>query len=127
MCLILFLLDFRQLEFMFDEQGFRQQVFIMILGDHGSRFSDVRYYEHPESASPQFLDERFGAFAAAYLPAGGDSILANPVTLVNVFRYVLSYYFGAQLPPLPNAHYVSGDRPYRFRKVELPKRGAADP
>ena len=100
---------------------------ILILGDHGSRFSDVRYYEHPESASPQFLDERFGAFAAAYLPAGGDSILANPVTLVNVFRYVLSYYFGAQLPPLPNAHYVSGDRPYRFRKVELPKRGAADP
>jgi hypothetical protein len=99
---------------------------ILILGDHGSRFSDVRYYEHPESASPQFLDERFGAFAAAYLPAGGDSILAHPITLVNVFRGVLSYYFGAQLPPLPDAHYVSGDRPYRFRQVELPTRAAAD-
>jgi len=100
---------------------------ILILGDHGSRFTDVRYYEHPESTSPRFLEERFGAFAAAYLPAGGDSILANPLTLVNVFRYVLSYYFGAQLPPLPDAHYVSGDRPYHFRQVELPTRGAVDP
>jgi hypothetical protein len=100
---------------------------ILILGDHGSRFSDVRYYEHPESASPRLVEERFGAFAAAYLPAGGDSILADPVTLVNVFRYVLSYYFGAQLPPLPDAHYISGERPYRFREVELPTHGAPDP
>ena len=100
---------------------------ILILGDHGSRFSDVQYYEHPESVSPRFLEERFGAFAAAYLPAGGDSILTNPVTLVNLFRGVLSYYFGAQLTPLPDAHYISGDRPYRFRQVELPSHGGPNP
>jgi hypothetical protein len=90
---------------------------ILVLADHGSRFTDVRFYEHPESVSRDFVKERFGAFAAAYLPAGGDSAFRQPITLVNVFRHVLAHYFGAELPPLPAEHYVSGARPYVFYPV----------
>jgi hypothetical protein len=90
---------------------------ILVLADHGSRFTDVRFYEHPESVSRDFVKERFGAFAAAYVPAGGDSAFTQPITLVNVFRHVLSYYFGADLPPLPPEYYVSGARPYVFYPV----------
>ena len=100
---------------------------ILILGDHGSRFSDVRFYEHPESVSREFVQERFGAFAAAYLPDGGGDAFERPITLVNVLRHVLSYYFGADLPPLPDDQYVSGERPYQFYPLSTLRLGATHP
>ena len=100
---------------------------ILVLADHGSRFTDVRFSEHPESVSRDFVKERFSAFAAAYLPAGGDSAFTKPITLVNVFRDVLSYYFGADLPPLPAEYFVSGARPYVFYPIPAAMISASGP
>ena len=91
---------------------------ILVVGDHGSRFADVGFYAHPERVSPAFIRERFGAFGAFYLPAGGDSVFREPVTLVNVVGNVLRYYFAADLAPSPDEMYVSGIDLYRFYRVD---------
>lgn len=91
---------------------------ILVVGDHGPRFADVGFYAHPERVSPAFVRERFGALGAFYLPAGGDSLFAEPVTLVNVLGDVLRYYFGAELPRESGDMYVSGEEPYRFFRVD---------
>jgi hypothetical protein len=90
---------------------------ILVVGDHGPRFADVGFYGHPESVSTAFIRERFGAFGAFYLPAGGDTAFREPVTLVNVLGNVLRYYFNADIRPNPNDMYVSGQQPYRFYPV----------
>jgi hypothetical protein len=87
---------------------------ILVVGDHGSRFADVDFYAHPERVSSAFLRERFGAFGAFYLPAGGERDFREPVTLVNVLGNVLRYYFGAELPRSSDSMFVSGLEPYRF-------------
>jgi hypothetical protein len=87
---------------------------ILIVGDHGPRFADVGFYGHPEKVSRAFLRERFGAFGAFYLPAGGNSAFKEPVTLVNVLGNVLRYYFNADIPANANEMYVSGEQLYRF-------------
>jgi hypothetical protein len=91
---------------------------ILLVGDHGSRFADVGFYGHPESVSTAFVRERFGAFGAFFLPAGGTSAFHEPVTLVNVLGNVLRYYFNADLPPSSDEMYVSGQEPYRFYRVD---------
>ena len=91
---------------------------ILVVGDHGSRFADVGFYGHPERVSTAFIRERFGAFGAFYLPAGGDSVFREPVTLVNVLGNVLRYYFNADIAPSANDMYVSGQQPYRFYPVD---------
>jgi hypothetical protein len=100
---------------------------ILVVGDHGSRFADVGFYGHPESVSTAFIRERFGAFGAFYLPAGGTSAFGEPVTLVNVLGNVLRYYFNADLPPSVNEMYVSGDQPYRFYRVDPQLLGTVEP
>jgi hypothetical protein len=91
---------------------------ILVVGDHGSRFADVGFYGHPERVSTAFIRERFGAFGAFYLPAGGDSAFQQPVTLVNVLGNVLRYYLDVDLRPSANDMYVSGELPYRFYPVD---------
>ena len=91
---------------------------IIVVGDHGSRFADVGFYDHPERVSRAFVRERFGAFGAFYLPAGGRREFREPVTLVNVLGNVLRYYFGASLPRSPDSMYVSGLELYRFFPVD---------
>jgi len=100
---------------------------ILVVGDHGPRFADVDFYAHPERVSPAFVRERFGAFGAFYLPAGGDSAFAEPVTLVNVLGNVLRYYFGAELAPGRDDMYLSGEEPYRFYHVDPRSLDHADP
>ena len=96
----------------------RPEPVILVVGDHGTQFADPRHLAHPERVSPAFVRERFGAFGAFHLPAGGDSALAGSVTLVNVMGHVLRYYFGADLPPSADDRYVSGIEPYRFYRVD---------
>jgi hypothetical protein len=91
---------------------------VVVVGDHGSRFADVGFYGHPERVSTAFVRERFGAFGAFYLPAGGTRAFKEPVTLVNVLGNVLRYYFNADLPPSNDEMYVSGQEPYRFYRVD---------
>ena len=97
---------------------------ILVVGDHGSRFADVGFYGHPESVSTAFIRERFGAFGAFYLPAGGDSVFREPVSLVNVLGNVLRYYFNTDVAPAPNDMYVSGEQLYRFYPVDPSLLGA---
>jgi hypothetical protein len=91
---------------------------ILVVGDHGSRFTDARYYQRPDRVSPAFIRERFGALGAFYLPAGGEQAFDEPVSLVNVMGNVLRYYFSADLPLSPDDRYVSGLQPYRFHRVD---------
>ena len=91
---------------------------ILVVGDHGSRFNDPKYFEHPERVTTAFIRERFGALGAFYLPAGGDSAFTGPVSLVNVMGNVLRYYFNAELPRNGNEMYVSGQYPYRYFRVD---------
>jgi hypothetical protein len=91
---------------------------ILVVGDHASRFADVGFYGHPDRVSTAFIRERFGAFGAFYLPAGGDRAFREPVTLVNVLGNVLRYYFAADLPPGADDLYVSGEQLYHFYPVD---------
>jgi hypothetical protein len=91
---------------------------IVVVGDHGSRFSAPKFAKHPDSLPTEFMRERFGAFGAFYLPAGGDSAFTGSVSLVNVMGNVLRYYFGVELASSPDDMYVSGDFLYRFYQVD---------
>jgi len=91
---------------------------ILLVGDHGPRFADVDFYGHPEKVSASFIRERFGAFGAFYLPAGGRREFSDSVSLVNVLGHVLRFYFGAELPISQDEMYVSGQQPYRFYRVD---------
>lgn len=91
---------------------------IIIVGDHGSRFAGPTFVDRPESVSTALIRERFGAFGAFHLPAGGDSLFTGSVTLVNVMRNVLRYYLGADLPPRADDLYISGTRPFLYYKVD---------
>jgi hypothetical protein len=96
----------------------RPEPIILLVGDHGTQFTDPLHLRRPGSVSPAFVRERFGTLGAFHLPAGGDSALAGSVTLVNVMGHVMRYYFGADLPPSPDDRYVSGVEPYRFQRVD---------
>ena len=49
-------------------------VIIIVPADHGSRFAGPRPSSHrPESVSTALIRERFGAFGAFHLPAGGET------------------------------------------------------
>ncbi|MEO8563881.1 MAG: hypothetical protein ABI601_17510 [bacterium] len=96
----------------------RPEPLILIVGDHGSRFADPFFMSHPDSVSVAFIRERFGAFGAFHLPAGGNSAFTESVTLVNVMGNVLRYYFNADLPMSTDTMYVSGEMPFRFYPVD---------
>jgi hypothetical protein len=92
---------------------------IVIQGDHGTNL--LRYSSAPsaQAVTPAQLRERFGAFGAYFMPAGGSRLFVDTVTIVNVFQKVLSHYFGAQVRPAADELYVSLERtPYRLRSVD---------
>lgn len=91
---------------------------ILLVGDHGSGFSDLDFYGNPDRVPLAFIRERFGAFGAFHLPAGGDSVFQEPVTLVNVLGNVLRYYFNADIPGSPNDMFVSGQELFHFYPVD---------
>jgi hypothetical protein len=91
----------------------------VIQGDHGTNL--LRYSSAPsaQAVTAAQARERFGAFGAYYMPAGGAGLFRDTVTIVNVFQKVLSHYFAAQLQPAADELYVSLERtPYLFRSVD---------
>ena len=53
------------------------------------------------------------------MPGGGASLFADSVTHVNIFRKVLDYYFGADLPPASNESFFNqAGEAYLFRPVD---------
>jgi hypothetical protein len=92
---------------------------IVLQGDHGSATLNPFRHATAQEAGPDELHERFGAFGAYYLPAGGDSAFAKRVTIVNVFRNILSYYFDADLPPHTDQQFFSlQTSPLDFARVQ---------
>jgi hypothetical protein len=91
---------------------------IILQGDHGTE----------ESLNPPLSDtavptvdqarERFRAFGAYYLPNGGAVAIPESTSVVNVLRYVFSYYFDADLPPVPNTMFYSYQLPYAMRELD---------
>jgi len=61
---------------------------------------------------------RLANLGAYHLPGAPTDLIPNAGSAVNQFRNILSYYFDADLPPLPDRHFVSSTaRPYAFREV----------
>lgn len=102
---------------------------IILQGDHGTTARGL-LGTHPDSITPEQVRERFTPFGAYYLPDGGAAALPDTLSIVNVLRTVFSYYYGADLPPLPNAmYYVDVGKSYHATPIDTlrlrPVRGAA--
>jgi hypothetical protein len=92
---------------------------ILIQGDHGSKQLHAIGYATPEQVPAPAARERFGAFGAYYLPAGGAEAFGDTVTVVNVLGNVLRHYFGAHLPRAADEQYISPALfPYNFLRVD---------
>jgi hypothetical protein len=84
---------------------------IVIESDHGPGLargmSEVAHYA-----------VRFANLGAYYLPGAPADLMPSTGSAVNQFRRILSHYFGADLPPLPDRHFASpNSMPYAFREM----------
>jgi len=88
---------------------------VILHGDHGPR-APVNGGRVPFDA-----DELFPVFLAIRGAGALPEIETTRVsTLVNLYRVILSEYFGADLRPLPNESFMSSfGRPYDFKSVDL--------
>lgn len=90
---------------------------IVLQGDHGTQSLNV-FASRTRLPSRLQAAERFQPFGAYYLPAGGGAAVPDSTSVVNVLRYVFAYYYGADLPPLPNTMYYSHWKfPYRLTQL----------
>lgn len=61
---------------------------------------------------------RLASFGAYLLPGAPPGLVPENGSAVNQFRRVLSHYFAANLPPLPDRYFMSPfDRPFYFMEV----------
>jgi hypothetical protein len=87
---------------------------VIVHGDHGPAM-DVNLLDVERSD----LSERFRIFMAVRWAPGGRENAPTPETPVNLYRYVFTRYFGADLPPLPDRSLVSGwNTPYLVRELD---------
>jgi hypothetical protein len=92
---------------------------ILLQGDHGTAMRGFNKAQTLEQVTPSQARERFGAFGAYYLPDGGGRLFTDTVTVVNVLRKVLNYYFGAPLPRIPDNLYLSLEaRPFDLVEID---------
>jgi hypothetical protein len=92
---------------------------ILLVGDHGTNSLGYSEAESAAAVSPAQARERFGAFGAFFLPAGGAEQLPDSLTLVNLIPGVLNYYFNAGIQPAPDKLYMSlEETPYLFVEVD---------
>jgi hypothetical protein len=68
------------------------------------------------------LDEKFGILNALYLPGSVAPAPPQDMSPVNEFRYVLGTYFGADLPILPDRHFVFRDRDHPYDLIDVTDR-----
>jgi hypothetical protein len=79
-----------------------RQPIIIIQGDHGPGA-----YLEWDAIMESNLQERSGILNAFLLPGAPPDAVYPTISPVNAFRMVLSLYFGADLPPLPDCTYFS--------------------
>jgi len=75
---------------------------IIIQGDHGPGA-----YLRWDAIMESNLEERSGILNAFLLPGAPSDVVYPTISPVNAYRMVLSLYFGADLPPLPDCTYFS--------------------
>jgi hypothetical protein len=104
-----------------------QDPIVVIMGDEGPFL--CRNVDCVDD-SQRRLGIRFGALGAYYLPGQPDGAFPSDHSHVNTFRGILSAYFGADLPPLPDRSYdwPDNDHIYDFIDVtdRLPLPGGAN-
>ena len=92
---------------------------ILLVGDHGTNSLGYSDAESAEAVTPAQARERFGAFGAFYLPGGGERIVPDTVTLVNLIPRVLNHYFEAGIELAPDSLYMSMEKtPYLLAPVD---------
>ncbi|HSC71503.1 MAG TPA: hypothetical protein VLH58_09130, partial [Candidatus Methylomirabilis sp.] len=92
---------------------------IVLQGDHGTSFLQYSTAIDPSLVPPSAARERLGAFGAYYFPGIAPEALGDTVSVVNVLGHVLRQYFGADLPPDPNTHYISLESsPFELQQVD---------
>jgi hypothetical protein len=90
---------------------------IVLVGDHGTLHGGWPN----ETGAPidSAAAERLSPLGAFFMPDGGGAMFADSVTHVNVFRNVLRYYFGAELPPASNEGFLNqAGEPFVFHPVD---------
>lgn len=89
-------------------------------GPYPARYNaNTRTFDWAQATNDE-LRLKYGILNAYYLPGlAGDSGLYRSITPVNSFRLILSKYFGADLPLLPDRNYTSKAkaRPYDLTDV----------
>jgi hypothetical protein len=84
---------------------------ILLVSDHGPGLIEGLSRE-------ERLAVRFATLSAQYLPGAPENLSTPAASAVNQFRAILSHYFGAELPMLPDRHFSSSyGHPYDFREV----------
>jgi hypothetical protein len=91
---------------------------IILQGDHGTEESLNPPLSDTAVPTVEQARERFRAFGAYYLPDGGAVAIPESTSVVNVLRHVFSYYFDADLPPVPNTMFYSYQLPYAMTKLD---------
>ena len=84
---------------------------IIIQGDHGSRekhalMRNPTIFNHIEFKSSTLIDW-YSIFVAIYLPDGGQTILYDSISPVNIFRLINDYYFKSNFGLLEDKSYRS--------------------
>ena len=104
---------------------------ILLVGDHGTNSLEASTARSADAVSPVQARERFGVLGAFNLPAGGERLFADSMTLVNLVPRVLNHYFdaGIKLPADTLYMSVEGD-PYSLVPVDpaslSPRMGGID-
>ena len=97
----------------------RSPPIIVLQGDHGATsLEPLALDPHAPRSGPEARAE-FGALGGYYLPMEGERALGPTVTPVNLFRDILTYYLGLDLPrEADSLHYLSGlEYPNRFLRI----------
>jgi len=84
---------------------------IVLVSDHGpGLIAGLQTEDH--------FAMRFATLGAYHLPGAPDDLLPPATSSVNLFRAILGHYFSADLPMLPDRHFMSAySQPYAFREL----------
>ena len=82
---------------------------IVIAADHG--YSDDRHHEYSVRAK-----YRHSILSAVHLPYGGSTGLYPSISIVNIFRYILDYYFDLEIGLIDDRSFELESDHYEFRK-----------
>lgn len=96
-----------------------QDPIIVIMGDEGPFL--CRNVDCVDDTDRR-LGIRFGALGAYYLPGLPPNAFPDDHSHVNTFRRILSEYFGADLPPLPDRSYDWPDNDHIYDFVDITDR-----